>query len=133
MKLYYLVQYTAGDVRQLMRGCLPMKPEEGYETARSLTKIQPVASECASALQNFSVMLTSCKSALKEIGYQSKIENPDTMQKIVEKLPFGLRQKWREKADSITEGEKREVSIEDIALPSPCTAFSQSLSVNSFR
>ena len=36
MKLYYLVQYTAGDVRQLMRGCLPMKSEEVYETARSL-------------------------------------------------------------------------------------------------
>ena len=29
MKLYYLVQYAAGDVRQLMRGCLPTKPEEG--------------------------------------------------------------------------------------------------------
>ena len=26
-----------------------------------------------------------------------------------------MRQKWREKADSITEGEKREVRIEDIA------------------
>ena len=37
------------------------------------------------------------------------------MQKIAEKLPFGLRQKWREKADRITEGEKREVSIDDIA------------------
>ena len=60
-------------------------------------------------------MLTNCKNALKEIGYQRKIENPDTMQRIVEKLPFGWRQKWREKADSITEGEKREVSIEDIA------------------
>ena len=68
MKLYYLVQYTAGNVRQLMRGCLPMKPEEGYENARSLlknrysqgykiatayverlTKIQPAASEDGSA------------------------------------------------------------------------------------
>ena len=37
------------------------------------------------------------------------------MQKIVEKLPFGLRQKLREKVDSITEGEKQEVSIEDMA------------------
>ena len=111
-----------------------MKPEEGYETARSLlknrygqgykiatayverlTKIQPVASECASALQNFSFFFPCCKNALKEIGYQSKIENPDAMQKIVEKLPFGLRQKWREKADRITEGEKREVSVEGIA------------------
>ena len=77
--------------------------------------MQPVRSEDGLTLQRFSVMLTSCKNALKEIGYQSKIENLDTMQKIVERLPFGLRQKWREKADSITEGEKREVSIEDIA------------------
>ena len=134
MKLSYLVQYTAGDVRQLMRGCLPMKPEEGYETARSLlknrygqgykiatayvehlTKMQPVVLKDGSALQRFSVTLTSCKNALKEIGYQSKIENPDTMQEIVEKLPFGLRQKWGEKADSITEGEKQGVSIEYIA------------------
>ena len=76
--------------------------------------MQPVALKDGSTLQRFSVTLTSCKNALKEIGYQSRIENPDTMQKIVEKLPFGLRQKWREKADSITEGEKR-VSIEDIA------------------
>ena len=37
------------------------------------------------------------------------------MQKIGEKLLFGLRQKWRENADTITEGEKREVSIDDIA------------------
>lgn len=74
-----------------------------------------MASEDVSALQRFSDMLTSCKNALNEIGYQSKIENLDTMQKIVERLPFGLRQKWHEKADSITEGEKQEVSIEDIA------------------
>ena len=77
--------------------------------------MQPVRSEDGSTLQRFSVMLTSCKNALKEIGYQSKIENPDTMQRIVEKFPFGWRQKRRVKADSITEGEKREVSIEDIA------------------
>ena len=77
--------------------------------------MQPVRSEDGLTLQRFSVMLTSCKNALKEIGYQSKIENPDTMQRIVEKFPFGWRQKRRVKADSITEGEKREVSIEDIA------------------
>ena len=63
--------------------------------------MQPVRSEDGSTLQRFSVMLTSCKNALKEIGYQSKIENPDTMQRIVEKFPFGWRQKRREKADSI--------------------------------
>ena len=79
---------------------------QGYKIATAyverLTKVQPEGSEDWSTLQRFSVMLTSCENALKEIGYQSNIENPDIMQKIIEKLPFGLRQKWRKNADSIT-------------------------------
>ena len=49
-----------------------------------------IKAEDGTALQRYSVMLTSCKNALKEIGYLSKIENPGTMQKIIERLPFGL-------------------------------------------
>ena len=33
-RLYYLVQYTTGQVRELMRSCLPMKENEGYREAR---------------------------------------------------------------------------------------------------
>lgn len=36
--LYYLVQYTSGDVQELMRSCLSMNPEEGYNRARKLLK-----------------------------------------------------------------------------------------------
>ena len=135
-RLYYLVQFTSGDFKELMRRCLSMKPDEGYKSARSLLKSHygqsykiatsyvervvtapQIKAEDGPALQRYSVMLKSCKNALKEIGFLSKIENPGTMQKIIERLPFGLRQKWREKADSITEGEKREVTIEeDIAV-----------------
>ena len=35
-RLYYLVQYTAGDVQQLMRSCLAMDSEKGYREARKL-------------------------------------------------------------------------------------------------
>ena len=134
-RLYYLVQFTSGDVKELMRSCLSIKPDEGYKSARLLLKshygqsykiatsyVERVVSapqikaEDGPALQRYSVMLTSCKNALMEIDYLSKIENPGTMQKIIERLPFGLRQKWCEKADSITEREKREVTIEDIAV-----------------
>ena len=34
----------------------------------------------------------------------------------MEKLPFGLRQKWRDVADDITEVRQREITVEDIAL-----------------
>ena len=37
-RLYYLIQYTSGDVKELMRSCLSMKPDEGYKTAQALLK-----------------------------------------------------------------------------------------------
>ena len=133
-RMYYLVQYTAGEVKELMRSCLSMKPEEGYKTARTLlkshygqsykiatalvdriTKTPQIKNEDGPALQRFSVMLTSCKNALKEIGYSNKLENPDALQRIIDKLPLGLRLKWRDKADTITEEWKREVTVEDVA------------------
>ena len=133
-RLYYLVQYTSGEVKELMQSCLSMEPEEGYKTARALlkdrygqsykiatalidrvTKASQIKTDDGPALQRYSVLLTSCRNSLKEIGYLSKIENPDTLQRIIERLPLGLRLKWRDKADVITEEQKREVTIGDIA------------------
>ena len=37
-RLFYLVQYTSGEVQDLVRSCLSMKPEEGYKEARRLLK-----------------------------------------------------------------------------------------------
>ncbi|RUA05619.1 MAG: hypothetical protein DSY43_04230, partial [Gammaproteobacteria bacterium] len=133
-RLFYLIQYTEGDVKELMRSCLSMSPQEGYQTARQLlkskygqnyriasayvdkiTKMSPIKAEDGTALQRYSVMLISCKNTLKEIGFLNKIENPDALQRIIEKLPFNLRQRWRDVADDITEVKGREVTIGDIA------------------
>ena len=110
-----------------------MKPEEGYQEARSLlkkrygqsyriatayvdklTKGSPIKAEDSCTLRRFSILLTSCKNTLKEIGYLNKVENPDTLKLIVNKLPYGLKLKWRDVADRITETEEREITIEDI-------------------
>ena len=133
-RLYYLVQYTSGDVKELMRSCLSMQPDEGYQEARRLLKARygqkykiatayvnrvtngaPIKHEDGEALQKFSVLLTSCKNTLKEIGCLSKIENPDSLQRVVERLPFQLRQRWRDVADDITSNKQREITFEDIA------------------
>ena len=98
-----------------MRSCLSMHPQEGYQEARKLLKSRygrsykiatayverissypQIKSEDGESLQRVSVLLTSCKNALKQIGYLNKIENPDSLQKIMEKLPLGVRQKWRD-------------------------------------
>ena len=85
-----------------------MKPEEGYTEARRLlkekygqsyriatayvdhvTEATPmIKSKDCTALQMLSLLLISCHNMLKEIGYLSKIENPDCL--VIEKLPFSL-------------------------------------------
>jgi hypothetical protein len=133
-RLYYLIQYTAGDVRELMKGCLSMNARDGYSEARRLLKQKygqdykiataymdritngpPIKSEEGDTLQKFSILLTSCKNTLKDIGYLSKIENPESLRKIINQLPFALRRKWRDVADRITEQDEREITIDDIA------------------
>ena len=131
-RLYYLVQYTAGDVQELMRSCLAMNPDEGYQEARRLMKEKygqnykiaayvdrltngpPIRSEDGNALQKFSVQLTSCKNTLKDIGYLNKLENPDALRKVIEKFPYGIRQKWREVVDDIIQRQNRDLTVEDI-------------------
>ncbi len=119
-RLYYLVQYTSGQVQELMRSCLSMREEEGYREARRLLlerygqayKIAsafverisngpPIKAEDGLGLQRFSILLTSCSNTLKEIGYLSKLENPDGMRKIIDRLPFSRKAKWREVVDGI--------------------------------
>lgn len=108
--LYYLIQYTRGEVQELMRSCLSMNPDEGYAEARRLlkskygqnykiatefvdkvTKGPRVKAEDPKALQNLSVLLISCKNTLNEIGHRNKIENPDSLKAVVERLPYDLR------------------------------------------
>ena len=132
-RLYFLVQNTAGDVQELLRSCLAMDPEEGYKEARRfhnekygqnykkaaayvgrLTKGTPMRTEDGAALQNFSVLLTSCRNTLKDIGYLNKLENPDAIKTIVDRLPCGLREKWRETVDDIIQRKESDVNVEDI-------------------
>ncbi|PFX12473.1 hypothetical protein AWC38_SpisGene23567 [Stylophora pistillata] len=44
----------------------------------------------------------------------SKIENPESLRGVIERVPFHLRKRWRATADKITEGEDREIRFDDI-------------------
>ena len=133
-RMLYLMQYPAGDVKELMSSCLAMDPENGYREAWKLlakrysqpyriasayversTNGPTIKAEDGAALQTFSVLLTSCKNTLSDIGYLSKIENPDSLKKIVARPQNNLRQKWRVVADDIMEENGREVTIAHIA------------------
>ena len=132
-RLYYLVQYTSGPAQELMRSCLSMREEEGYVEARRLLKERygrsykiaaahvkrlidgpSIKPEDGSALEQFSIQLSSCVNTLKEIGYVNKLDNPDNLKKIIDRLPFGIRLKWRDAVDRIIENENRDVTVKDI-------------------
>ena len=132
-RLYYLVQYTSGPAQELMKSCLSMRTSEGYNEARRLLKERfgqdyriavshvqrivdgpPIKVEDGNALQQFSIQLTSCANTLKEIGYLSKLDNPDNLKKIIDRLPYGFRLQWRDVVDRIIQRERRDITVQDI-------------------
>ncbi|KAK6188438.1 hypothetical protein SNE40_004611 [Patella caerulea] len=132
-RLYYLVQYTSGEVKELMQSCLSMKEGEGYQAAKKLLKQRfgqnykiatayverltrgpAIRSEDSAALQNLSVCLTTCRNVLKDIGYLSQIENPDSLRRIIARLPYDTRKRWRSNVDNIIVKFDREIKLEDI-------------------
>lgn len=132
-RLLYLVQYTSGQVQDLIRSCLSMEDSEGYAKARQLLKERygqsyriatalvqkiaegpPIKAEDSAALQQFATSLISCTNTLRQIGCLGKLDSQDNLQKIINRLPYGLRLRWRDVVDSIIEREDRDVTIDDV-------------------
>ncbi|KAK3728346.1 hypothetical protein QZH41_002175 [Actinostola sp. cb2023] len=133
-RLYYLEQYTSGRAKELVRSCQHMDPNAGYSEARKLLNVKfgqrhkiamayvdkvvsgPIIKpEDSDALEGFAIQLISCKNSLKAINYISKIENPECMKRMIQRLPTRLQERWRDVADRIINIQQREVTIEDIA------------------
>lgn len=89
-----------------------MREEDGYAEARRLPKERydrsykiaathvkrriegpSIKPKEGSALEQFSIQLSICVNTLKEIGYINKLDNPDNLKKIIDRLPFGIRLK----------------------------------------
>ena len=75
-----------------------------------------IRAEDAECLEGFSILRSSGTNTLTAIGYLNKIEGPDNMRKIIERLPPKLQISWRDTADRILHKEEREVCIEDVSL-----------------
>ena len=110
-----------------------MNPEQGYTGARrllkeryeqtykitaayvqSLTEGPSIRSEDGDALVQLSTQLTSCMNMLKEIGLLGKLDHPENLKRIINRLPFGMKLKWRDAVNRIVEKEERDVTIMDV-------------------
>ena len=94
--------------------------EEGYNEARRLLRRKcgddyrvvsayemkaldwpSIKAEDGVALNRFLVFLASCKNALAGSQYISKFDQPGNIQKLVLKIPYSMRERWRCLADDI--------------------------------
>ncbi|XP_076038665.1 uncharacterized protein LOC143023891 [Oratosquilla oratoria] len=132
-KLQYLKQYTEGKPHNIVRMCLNLDTNEGYQRARSelnkrygnkeriaLMHIDKVLAwpeikeENVEALDDFIVELNSCISAISGINYGiSELQNLRTLRQLVEKLPRHLQDRWRRLVDEVAESGKL-VDIKDL-------------------
>ena len=110
-----------------------LPPDKGYQEARRLLKSKfgdnyrvltahkskalnwaEVKPEDSTSLNRFSIFLMRCQNAMESGKYLSKFEQPDTIQRLIMKLPFNLRA-WRRLVDHIMETEERNVTFSDLA------------------
>lgn len=111
-KLSFLLQYCTGAARNAIKSCVSMDPTFGYQAARALLQDRfghpfKIAIAHLSKITHrppllaFSDQLRDCQNALESIGYLDEINSGDNMRSIVDRLPFHLKSKWLEVADSI--------------------------------
>lgn len=113
-RLYYLDQYTTGRPQELVRSCLHMEPKKGYQRAREMleekfgdkykitesyiSKLMDwpvIKSEQSEELESLSIYMISCANMMEDVSQMSSLDHVDNLQKIVAKLPYELRKKWR--------------------------------------
>nr|XP_054607751.1 uncharacterized protein LOC129167238 [Nothobranchius furzeri] len=120
--LYFLEQYTRGQPRELVRSCMHMPSQQGYQKAKGLLmehfgnehKIATaymdkvicwpaIKTEEIQALQDFALFLRGCCNAMSDIHYMEELNLPSYMRQVILKWPYKLREKWRTAACELQE------------------------------
>ena len=129
----YLLQYTTGDAKKTIECCVVMDPSKGYMAARKLlrerfghpytiaakfvseiTEGPQIKPSDRSGLLEFADKLKNCEHTLESMGYLDEINSADNLRRIVHRLPFHLRTKFVEVADTIQQSGRRP-NIKDIS------------------
>ena len=132
-RLHYLEQYTRGQSRDLVRTCLYMEPERGYQKARELLQEHygnqfkianayiekalswsPIKPEDPKALEAFGLYLRGCCNAMEEITYMEELDLSSNLKALVIKLPYKIRERWRSEVCVLQERRSGKVRFCDL-------------------
>ena len=133
-KLQYLSQYTVGRPNDVVTACLHLEPEVGYKRAREiLTKRYGNPERIATAyiekilnwkvigrddiegLDELSIALDNCRNAVSETPFGvAELNNPKTLRRVLQKLPFNLQEKFRRKADELMSEQGMQITFGEL-------------------
>ena len=131
--LHYLEQYTRGQPKDLVRSCQHLPPAQGYQRAEHLLKEHfgnehniataymntaftwtMMKAEDVKALQAFSLFLRGCCNAMEHLTYMDEMNVVSNMKHILQKLPYKLRDKWRNRACQLQEERGHRATFPDL-------------------
>lgn len=130
-RLAFLLQFTSGEAHDLISSCIHMDPVEGYSEAKWLLKREygntfritsayrnqldewPSMKEDPGKMKQFAALLQKCKTALFDLGSQGTLGDPDSLVRLMNKLPPSCRSIWRRKVLAIENNEQREANFSD--------------------
>lgn len=134
-RLYYLQQYTAGEPQELVRSCEHMPPDQGFKEAKQLLQKQygdeltiasayiakalkwpDIKAEDDIALNSHAIFLTGCRNTMEDLEFMEKMDNPTNMRMVMSKLPYKMRERWRNEAFNIKEARGGRARFSDLVL-----------------
>ncbi|KAL2099293.1 hypothetical protein ACEWY4_005773 [Coilia grayii] len=132
-KLFYLEQYTSGEPRDLVRSCEHMRPDKGLKEAKRLLqyhygnelkiatayldkalKWPQIKAEDAKGLKTYALFLIGCKNTMTDVEFMEEMDNPSNMRTVISKLPYKVRERWRNTAFDLQARQGRRARFEDL-------------------
>ena len=132
MKLSYLLQYCEGKVKELIKNCVLMSPDQGYATALDLlkrhfgqnhvvarsyidglTKGPPIKPYDVDGLVKFAQEAVNCHLVVGSLNFTNDMDSQDTLCRIIDRLPNHLQTDWIKKAAEIIQ-KGREPRFSDV-------------------
>ena len=133
--LLFLEQFTRGEANGLVRSCLQMEDGRGYKEAKKLLQKRfgnvhriaesylskmrawpTVKNDDAAGLQDLSLFLLECKNTMESLEYTSELYSTANIRLLLEKLPYKMRDRWRQRADYIEEDVGRPIKFDDFSI-----------------
>ena len=131
-RLYYLDQYTRGEANSIVKSCIYGPSTPGFQKAKELLKKKfgnkqkimesmqrasqwpEIKPEDGEDLHRYSTFITELYNMSIYLDMQMEVNHTQNVKMVIGKLPYKLRDRWRNKADDIQEGKKRRITFADV-------------------